>query len=411
MSASWTYQAVGELIDGLSAGVSVRSISDATSGPAVLKTSSVHRGRFIPSESKTILPADIPRASCVVTAGSLIVSRMNTPSLVGDVGYVDEAYPNLYLPDRLWIARSKRGSGTDLRWLTYYFSSEPGARRLRGLATGTSGSMKNIPKNRILALAIRVPAPSEQRAISSALSAVDGFIASLRSAITKKQAIKQSMLQQLLTGRARLPGFMSRWESVNAGDVGYFSGGSGFPLRYQGASRGTYPYFKVSDMNTVGNDLFMTTANHYISAEQLNRIGATLIPEHAIVFAKVGAAIFLERKRMLAQPSCIDNNMVALIVDHGCADVRFLHYFLSHFPLASLVAAGALPSLNNRQLRSIPILLPAIDEQRAIARVLADVDEELSALGLRLEKARTIKTGMMQQLLTGRTRLPVGATS
>jgi hypothetical protein len=202
--APWVRTSVGHLIDGLAAGVSVRSTDSGTSRPAVLKTSAIDRGRFVPSEAKTVLASDVGRARCEVVAGSLIISRMNTPLLVGDVGFVDGEHPGLYLPDRLWLARSKRGSDTNMRWLTYYFASEQGARQLRGLATGTSGSMKNIPKDRVLALEIDVPATSEQDAIAAALADADHLIDSTERLIAKRRDIKQGMIQELLTGRTRL---------------------------------------------------------------------------------------------------------------------------------------------------------------------------------------------------------------
>jgi restriction endonuclease S subunit len=195
---------------------------------------------------------------------------------------------------------------------------------------------------------------------------------------------------------------------VFAGDVGSFRGGSGFPVKHQGTKGGTYPFFKVSDMNNGGNELFMRTARHYIAESQRKQMGAVVMPKDAIVFAKVGAAIFLERKRILSQPSCIDNNMAAFVLDPAKADVRFVHYLLTNFAMASLAATTALPSLNGGQLRSIPLSLPTeLDEQRGIAHVLGDADSELDALEVRLTKAKAIKQGMMQELLTGRTRLPV----
>lgn len=404
---NWTRRPVGDLIDGLAAGVSVRSMPIATGGAAVLKTSAVDAGRFDPREAKPILPADLPRARRPVAADSMIVSRMNTPAMVGDVGYVAEAHDDIYLPDRLWLARAKQSSGTNMRWLTYYFASDPGARELRGLATGTSGSMKNIPKDRILDLEINVPPAVEQRVIAEALGDAEDLIAALERLIAKKQAIKQGMMQQLLTGRTRMPGFFGDWMNLRAGDLGSFKGGSSFAPRYQGARSGSLPFFKVSDMNNDGNELFMRRANNYVTEAQRKSMGAVLMPAGAIVFAKVGAAVFLERKRILTTPSCIDNNMAAYAVDKDMADVRFMHYFLHQFPMSSLVATGALPSLNGRQLRSIPISLPEdLREQCAIAGVLADVDEELDATAVRLAKARAVKTGMVQQLLTGRTRLP-----
>lgn len=194
---------------------------------------------------------------------------------------------------------------------------------------------------------------------------------------------------------------------VSAGDIGVFRGGSGFPVRFQGLKSGELPFFKVSDMNRPGNELFMVKANNYVSEEVRASLGATRIPAGAIVFAKVGAAVYLERKRVLAQDSCIDNNMAAFIVDQSSFDVRFLHYLLSAFKLSSLVATTALPSLNGVQLRSIPLLMPStVTEQREIASIVSNVDMMIASLERLIAKKRSMKQGIMQQLLTGKTRLP-----
>jgi len=272
----------------------------------------------------------------------------------------------------------------------------------------TGSTALGIQRRRLEKLTVPVPPLPEQRRIASALESVDNIIDSLGRLITKKQAIKQGMMQELLTGRTRLPGFAGKWSEVTAGDIGTFKGGSGFPLRFQGSEAGQFPFFKVSDMNTQNNELFMIRANNYVSETQRKQMAALVMPPGAIVFAKVGAAVFLERKRILTVPSCIDNNLAAFILDTSRVDIRFIHYVLCSFRMGSLVATGALPSLNGRQLRSIPIALPdQISEQQAIARALADADFEIDALQRRITKARDIKQGMMQELLTGRTRLPV----
>jgi len=194
---------------------------------------------------------------------------------------------------------------------------------------------------------------------------------------------------------------------LTAGELGTFRGGSGFPLRYQGKKSGELPFFKVSDMNSEGNELFMTRANNYVSEARRKALGAVRMPKRAIVFAKVGAAVFQERKRILAQDSCIDNNMAAFIVDESKLDVRFAYYLLTAFRMSDLVAVGALPSLNGGQLRSIPLLVPNdLAEQRRIAAALADADELIAELERMIAKKQAIKQGMMQELLTGRTRLP-----
>ncbi|MGW9197485.1 restriction endonuclease subunit S [Micromonospora chersina] len=205
--SGWPYSRLSDLIDGLEAGVSVRSSEHASHGVSVLKTSAVAGGRFDPTEAKPVLPADVGRVRCRPVAGSLVVSRMNTPALVGEVGYVEHDYSNLYLPDRLWLACPKRGGRrtVNMRWLAYYLSSESGSRAVRELATGTSGSMKNIPKVRLLALEIPTPPPVEQNRIAEALRDADCAIDLLRDRLSKVQDVKQGMMQELLAGRTRLP--------------------------------------------------------------------------------------------------------------------------------------------------------------------------------------------------------------
>ncbi|MFD4014517.1 restriction endonuclease subunit S [Streptomyces albidoflavus] len=205
--SGWPRSSLSELIDGLEAGVSVRSSERSSSGVAVLKTSAVGNGRFDPSEAKPVLSADIGRVRCNPVAGSLIISRMNTPALIGEVGYVEYDYSNLYLPDRLWLARAKRSGGrqVNMRWLGYYLSSGPGSRAVRELATGTSGSMKNIPKERLLALEVPTPPSHEQDRIAQVVLDAECEIDLLRDRLTKARGVKRGIVQQLLTGRTRLP--------------------------------------------------------------------------------------------------------------------------------------------------------------------------------------------------------------
>lgn len=251
------------------------------------------------------------------------------------------------------------------------------------------------------------PRKGEQEAIAKALSDADALIESLEQLIAKKRHIKQGAMQELLTGKNRLPGFDGKWKSVMAGSIGRFRGGSGFPISHQGRSSGDYPFFKVSDMNREGNETFMETAKNYITETQRKAVGANIFPPHTIVFAKVGAAVFLERKKILANESCIDNNLAGFIVnDEYVIDPRYIHYVLLSIKLSTLVSTTALPSLNGRVLSSIQLLTPPTkEEQTAIVQVLDDMNTDIGTLEVELEKSRKIKQGMMQELLTGRIRL------
>lgn len=416
---TWTRRRVSELIDGLAAGVSVRSTTAVSGGLAVLKTSAIDAGLFDPRESKTILPADIPRARCPVAADSMIISRMNTPAMVGDVGYVAEAHNKLYLPDRLWLARSKRGSGTDMRWLTYYFASEPGARELRSLATGTSGSMKNIPKDRVLELEIAVPPEHEQRAIARALVDVDELIAKLESFVAKKQAIKQGMMQQLLTGRTRLPGFADSWSEIRLGDhVDYVK--TVALSRAQLDAKSPLKYLHYGDIHTRSSVLLDAASEDMPRANAKLAARAGLLQRGDVVFADAsedpaGVGKSVEITDAPATGVVPGLHTIAARFDKSVLADGFKAYlqFIPSFrdQLLRLAAGTKVLATTRSYISSITLTVPDVAEQRAIAEVLLDADREIETLRVRLSKAREIKSGMMQQLLTGRTRLSAEAAS
>jgi type I restriction enzyme S subunit len=161
----------------------------------------------------------------------------------------------------------------------------------------------------------------------------------------------------------------------------------------------------VSDMNNEGNSMFMINPNHWISEEESKLLGATVFPENTITFAKIGAAIFLERKRLLVTPSCLDNNMMGFILVSSEAHPIFFYYLFQTIELSRLVSATALPSLNGHDIAALIFGFPRLTEQSAIAAVLSDIDAEIAALEARRDKTRALKQGMMQELLTGRIRL------
>lgn len=196
------------------------------------------------------------------------------------------------------------------------------------------------------------------------------------------------------------------WKVTTLEDLGAFRSGSGFPLTYQGVRSGDYPFFKVSDMNSEGNEIFMEVANHWISEETRARIGAIRHPAGSIVFAKAGAAVHLERKRLLRQDGCIDNNMMSFSFSNQSVYERFLYYLFLYINLGKYATTTALPALSVKQIGSISVPIPTRTEQQAIAEALSDVDGLLGSLDALIAKKRGVKQAAMQQLLTGETRLP-----
>ena len=424
----WDVVELGKVIKSITSGVSVNSIDEINKFPHgyhVLKTSCVANGYFDSSYAKSILPNEIFRAKNSVKKGNLIVSRMNTPLLVGELGYTKKDEPKIFLPDRLWQVEIKEDLA-NTQFLSFLLSYPLFAKVLKETATGTSDSMKNISKNNFSSLNIYLPPLSEQTAIATALSDTDALISSLQTLIAKKKAIKLSAMQNLLSGKIRLPEFALRldgspkttrqtelgcvpedWEVVELGEIGYFQSGVGFPLYLQGKKDGEYPVFKVSDLNNIGNEKFMSLSNNYIDEDERKNIAGKIIPENAIIFAKIGAAIFLERKRINKYKSFIDNNMMAFI---PCSNLsaEFLYFCFLQIKLGDMVEITALPALSSSRLKLFKIAIPkSTTEQTAIAQLLSDMDAEIEALEGRLKKKQSLKQGMMQALLTGKIRLPL----
>jgi restriction endonuclease S subunit len=199
---------LSSVVADLEAGVSVNSIEcdrPLSSGePCILKTSAIFDGKFDPEECKLIDRHDSIRARLSPRRDTIIVSRMNTPNLVGEVGYVPADFPSLNLPDRLWMTRFDSSAEICARWLSQMLSSNQVKGRIKELATGTSGSMKNIGKSVLLALQLKFPSGNEQTAIATILSDMDADITALETRRDKTRTLKQGMMQVLLTGQIRL---------------------------------------------------------------------------------------------------------------------------------------------------------------------------------------------------------------
>ena len=159
-------------------------------------------------------------------------------------------------------------------------------------------------------------------------------------------------------------------------------------------------------MNRDGNEVFLTQSGHYITDHTRKLLGAVAFPSESIVFAKVGAAVFLDRKRILAQPSCLDNNMAAFVLTDQQVDISFVYFLLLTIRFSTFANTTALPALSGTVLSGIRMSLPPLPEQRAIAALLSDVDELIGSLEALIAKKRVIKQAAVQELLTGRTRLP-----
>ena len=197
----------------------------------------------------------------------------------------------------------------------------------------------------------------------------------------------------------RFPEVNGDLEEKKLDDVGSFKSGTGFTEAEQGGKSGV-PFFKVSDMNLEGNQKVMVSANNYVNDEQIARLNYKPINKKSVIFAKVGAAVFLERKR-IADSFLIDNNMMAFTPTE---DIDFIRQWFDTVRLSKYAQVGALPSYNASDLKTIKINLPSLPEQTKIANFLAAVDTKIEQLSKKQALLGEYKKGLMQQIFSQATR-------
>ena len=197
-SGDWESYPLSEFIASLDAGVSVNSGDKPASENefGILKTSCVSNGVFDPTENKVVLvDSEIDRLKEPVSSNSIIISRMNTPTLVGANAYIEKGIDNIFLPDRLWAAKPKLN--VNMRFVAHVLGSLKGRKELTELASGSSGSMKNISKSDVLEMQILAPKIEEQEKITSCLSSLNELIAKQEKKIEQLKIHKKGLMQGL----------------------------------------------------------------------------------------------------------------------------------------------------------------------------------------------------------------------
>lgn len=249
------------------------------------------------------------------------------------------------------------------------------------------GNRQGLNFKQVGSIAVMAPQIREQDAISGVLCGADELISSLRALIAKKRAIKQGMMQELLTGRTRLPDFAGNWEETTLGAVSRIKTGS--RNNQDKVANGEYPFFvRSATVEKIDTYSYDTEA---ILVPGEGGIGS--------IFHYING--MFEVHQRVYTISDFSPNVAGKFVYYYMREFFGLHA-MEHSVKAT-VDSLRLPTFKSFELR----LPPTRAEQDAIAITLGDADTEIEALERRLEATRAIKQGMMQELLTGRTRLPV----
>ncbi len=267
-------------------------------------------------------------------------------------------------------------------------------------ASVNQGAQPNLFLNHIERLVCPSPPIPEQRAIAAALSDVDALLAGLDRLIAKKRDLKQAAMQQLLTGQTRLPGFQGEWEVKRLGDVIQKLVGGGTPSRSQPAYWGAeVPWVTVKDF---------ATFNPRTAQESITRIGLENSASHLISAGTLitSTRMALGKAVIYEVDVAINQDLKAVFLKPGTS-VRFLFcwFEFNEQVIDDLGSGSTVKGISIAELKGLPFPVISSAEQDAISDVLGDMDTELTALEARRAKTRALKQAMMQELLTGRTRL------
>lgn len=351
-------------------------------------------------------PNDAEARRTRLTTGDLLVS---ITADIGIIGYIDDQVPKpAYINQH--IARVRLDPRlVDSRFVAYYLASwEPQRRFVGSTDTGAKAGM-NLTT--VAALSTVVPPLAEQSRIANALTDVDDRIAILERMIAKKKAIKQGLMQQLLAGKIRLPGFTDNWRKVRLRDVGTTYGGlTGKSKGDFGAGSASFVTFTevMAGARLLGRKLERVRVR---SGERQNQVqrGDVLFNGSSETPEEVALATVVEFD---PSPATYLNSFCFgyRLKDTWLIDPTFLAYFFRSGDgrklVASLAQGATRYNISKTKLLDVQPYLPPVDEQRAIVEMLRDAESEIEACTVRLAKARAVKAGVIQQLLTGRTRLP-----
>lgn len=351
---------------------------DAEAELPLMKMGNLARGNFDLSKVQFIKPGVLPEPAHRLVYGDVLFNTRNTLDLVGKVAIWRDEIPVAYYNSNLMRLEFDPDQVCSNEFANYSLNTESAISRLRGLATGTT-SVAAIYTRDLLKLKLLVPPLPEQRAIAQALSDVDALLATLDQMIAKKRDLKQAAMQQLLTGKTRLPGFSGDWDEKRLGQLLTICHGKS--QRDVVVIDGAYPILATG-----------------------GQIGTALRPLYDKPSVLIGRKGTINQPQYMDEPFwTVDTLFYSVIKDENSA--KFLYYRFCLIDWMQYNEASGVPSLNARTIESIEIACPEPAEQAAIADVLSDMDAELIALEARRDKTRNLKQAMMQELLTGKTRL------
>ncbi|NIC42294.1 restriction endonuclease subunit S [Aquabacterium sp. A08] len=379
------------------------------SGIRYITTGNVGPGTYKEQGSGYISEETFNELQCIdVRQGDILISRLNPPigraCIVPDLGgrVVTSVDNVIFRPSQEFL----------VNYVVYRFSAADYFHEMGLLASGAT--MQRISRTELGSVRIAWPSMDEQLAIASHLDRETTRIDALITKKTRFIELLREKRQALIThavakgldpnvkmkdsGVEWLGEVPEHWGIQPLKQLARLDGGAGFPDDEQGIQDAPIPFFKVADLSNG-----MTSAENYITPETADKLRAKIFPAGTIAFAKVGAALLLNRRVLMSIPGCADNNMMVAI-PHGILGT-WLHAVLSCYDMAWLVNPGAVPSVNQEQVGNIKIPVPSVEEQRSIVASVSSGTMRIDRIVVKTERSIELlkerRTAIITAAVTG----------
>ena len=400
----WKVERLGRLADFVTSGSRGWAQFYSDSGALFIRSQNVRDGRLAFEDVQYVSPpAGAEGNRTKVLLNDLLITI--TGNSVGNVAIVHEVMDEAYISQHVGLARLREPAVAD--YICRYLSPHsPGNPQIAGSQSGQSKPGLNLQNLRDFWIALPTAA-AEVHAIAAALSDVDALLGGLDRLIAKKRDLKQAAMQQLLTGQTRLPGFSGEWEVKRLGDVisHCFSGAT--PRRNRPEFyRGNIRWITSGELNY---NVIVDTIEK-VSSSAVAETNLAIIPAGTFLMAITGLEAEGTRGAcaIVGAPSTTNQSCMAVFPTAALVSTYLFHYYVFRGEALALQYCQGTKqqSYTASLVKQLPIALPpSPEEQTAIVAVLSDMDAELAALEARRAKTSDLKQAMMQELLTGRTRL------
>ncbi len=389
----WEVKTLGEVgrpVIGLT--YSPRDVREA--GTLVLRSSNVQNGALAFNNNVFVDPSVATKA-LVNENDILICVRNGSRELIGKCAKVDYRANGMAFGAFMSVFRTR-----DHGFIFHQFRSDLLRRQINEHLGATINQITNGSLNGFNV--VWPPDKNERERIAEALSDVDEAIAAVEAVMAKKRTLKTATMQALLSGTCRLPGYSGAWETKALGDVATAIGGATPSTTVQAYWDGGIPWCTPTDLTCEPSNTLCRTART-ITEAGLAASATRLLPKGALLLctrASVGEI------KIAGVPMCTNQGFKGLVCNASNSNL-FLFYLLSTMAdiLRDRSSGSTFLEISKKDLVSIEMQIPSLEEQQEIALFLAELDDDLGCHASKLAKLRRLKTAMMQQLLTGKIRL------